>query len=1081
MIGICVTTVETRRQEKSLRNIVSMHSCVHVVRDHRCGAARSRVRPDVAGGSSDAAARLLPASLASLCAPPSSAYRCDGTSCRRSTLETDSADLVPGDVIALNVRESGEQMVACDAVLVSGQCIVNESMLTGESAPVAKVALTAHGSESGHDADADGDTAAGTKPPTDATCVLAQKRNTLFAGTSVIQARSEHGHKHALAVVVRTGFGTSKGCLVRSILYPRDTGRFRFYRDSIRFILLLAAFALIGFGVALWFFLRLHVTTYQVVVRSLDLFTIVVPPALPVAMTIGTVFAMYRLKRRQVFCISPPRVNVCGKLKIICFDKTGTLTEDSLDVHGVQLTRAGAAVSGDTDAPPLGDSGGLGELLDETALSRLPPCAAIRTLAACHSLATVHHGGLIGDPLDVKMFVATKWRLSETPHSDPATDAATQAAQSPRKSGPVAVVRGPSGTVSESVQLDILRQLHFTSESQRAGVVVLHHRAGTDAAGRLEYYTKGAPEVVQTLCDPSTIPADYAQQLHRHASRGYRVLAMAGRVLSDVHLGDVRSCKRAQLESRLSMYGLLVMRNCVKPATTPVIRELNGALARAIMITGDSALTAVSVARECAMIDPHSRVFFGDVAEAGAGTDGPACNASGPPAVCVSAAPCDHLAISAAAPLSVLQPVHGSWTLRGQLHRVRVAVHPAPPDGTTGVQWRCEDNREPGWCLDGHTLLPYCAHGTGTAAPYALCITGAAAEQLRKRDPAAYERLLVTGTVFARMRPNDKARLVEDLQGIGYVAAMVGDGANDCGALKAALVGVSLSEAEASVAAPFTYKRSTIECVPYLIREGRGALMTSFALFKFMALYSLIQFTSVILLYYFDSNLADQQFLYIDLFIVLVLAVLMGRTEPSAILSARRPPGSLVSALVLSSMLLQLVTCVAFQGGSYGWLAAQPWYVPLVPNPDDINIASQENTVLFTISMFQYLAVCVSFSFSRGFRKQWWTNVLFTLALIVITVLSVTLLFFDITPVRNLFSLVPLPGSARAILAVISAACACVLWIFELVLVPRCAQLHKWAKRQRAHYRPKNRYKQILAEMDYEAARNMDLASQSEL
>ena len=33
---------------------------------------------------------------------------------------------------------------------------------------------------------------------------------------------------------------------------------------------------------------------------------------------------------------------------------------------------------------------------------------------------------------------------------------------------------------------------------------------------------------------------------------------------------------------------------------------------------------------------------------------------------------------------------------------------------------------------------------------------------------------------------------------------MVGDGANDCGALKAAHVGISLSEAEASVAAPFT-------------------------------------------------------------------------------------------------------------------------------------------------------------------------------------------------------------------------------------------------------------------------------------
>ena len=119
---------------------------------------------------------------------------------------------------------------------------------------------------------------------------------------------------------------------------------------------------------------------------------------------------------------------------------------------------------------------------------------------------------------------------------------------------------------------------------------------------------------------------------------------------------------------------------------------------------------------------------------------------------------------------------------------------------------------------------------------------------------------------------------------------MCGDGANDCGALKAAHVGVSLSEAEASVAAPFTSAVPNISCIPSLVREGRFdittflfskytiaiprcALVTSFGVFKYMALYSMIQFASVLILYSNKTNLGDTQFLYIDLVITTTIAV----------------------------------------------------------------------------------------------------------------------------------------------------------------------------------------------------------------
>ena len=83
---------------------------------------------------------------------------------------------------------------------------------------------------------------------------------------------------------------------------------------------------------------------------------------------------------------------------------------------------------------------------------------------------------------------------------------------------------------------------------------------------------------------------------------------------------------------------------------------------------------------------------------------------------------------------------------------------------------------------------------------------------------------------------------------------MCGDGCNDCGALKAAHAGISLSLAEASVAAPFTSKNVHIGCVPYLIREGRATMVSSFASFKFGVGFCFTQLIAVLMVFYVSKH-----------------------------------------------------------------------------------------------------------------------------------------------------------------------------------------------------------------------------------
>ena len=68
---------------------------------------------------------------------------------------------------------------------------------------------------------------------------------------------------------------------------------------------------------------------------------------------------------------------------------------------------------------------------------------------------------------------------------------------------------------------------------------------------------------------------------------------------------------------------------------------------------------------------------------------------------------------------------------------------------------------------------------------YSFALDGKSFAIISKYFPHIFEKILLNGTIYARMSPDQKAQLVERLIGIGYGVSMWGDGANDCSALKA--------------------------------------------------------------------------------------------------------------------------------------------------------------------------------------------------------------------------------------------------------------------------------------------------------
>jgi cation-transporting ATPase 13A3/4/5 len=252
--------------------------------------------------------------------------------------------------------------------------------------------------------------------------------------------------------------------------------------------------------------------------------------------------------------------------------------------------------------------------------------------------------------------------------------------------------------------------------------------------------------------------------------------------------------------------------------------------------------------------------------------------------------------------------------------------------------------------------------------------------------------------VYARMKPDDKVAVVQLYQEQGLVVGMVGDGGNDCGAMRAAHVGLALSEGEASIVAPFssgaTYGtgEKSLMAVPHLLRYGRATLQTNSGSFLFFMVYGFTLPTSKLVQTLGSSAMmAEWCWLFIDIALGVIFVLLMTNCRPSEKLAAIRPTAALLEGRTISNVFLHIVMFITFYAVSLHVLWAQPFHVAY--DTKNINIPANQwpkkgdnydCAVTFIIVATQLVTAGYAGCLGAEHRKAVWRDWALTLTYILI-------------------------------------------------------------------------------------------------
>ncbi|KAG2734302.1 hypothetical protein G9P44_002308 [Scheffersomyces stipitis] len=447
-----------------------------------------------------------------------------------------TTELLPGDLVSVT-RTSDDSALPCDLLLTDGSAIVNEAMLSGESTPLLKESIKLR--PSGEKLQPDG----------------FDKNSILHGGTSALQVTKPENpivpiapDSGALAYVTKTGFETSQGSLVRMMIFSSErvsVGN----KEALLFILFLLQFAI----AASWYVwvegTRMGRTQAKLILDCIIIITSVVPPELPMELTMAVNSSLAALQKYYVYCTEPFRIPLAGRIDVCCFDKTGTLTAEDLVFEGL----AGFN---------LNDIHHLFKCEDAPETTSL-------VLGSAHALVRLDDGDIVGDPMEQATLKAAHWNVgnNDTVERD--------------------IGKG------KSEKIKILRRFQFSSALKRSSAI----SSINTVPGKNFVAAKGAPETIRNMIIDA--PENYEDIYKSFTRSGSRVLALAYKYL-DANV-NVNKVTREEIESKLHFAGFIVFHCPLKDDAVETIKMLNESSHRSVMITGDNPLTACHVAKQVAI------------------------------------------------------------------------------------------------------------------------------------------------------------------------------------------------------------------------------------------------------------------------------------------------------------------------------------------------------------------------------------------------------------------------------------------------------------------------------------------------